>query len=88
MFIANILGSATQKELGPFYPIKDSLGLVGFVAEAVIEAKDDGEASLMARLANDQARSIVQFALREIEVGYGANLYDTFDAYLKIGSLP
>jgi ATP-dependent helicase/nuclease subunit B len=86
VFIANILGSATQKELGPFYPLKDSLGLVGFVAEAVIEAKDDGEASLMARLANDQARSIVQFALREIEVGYGANLYDTFDAYLKINA--
>jgi hypothetical protein len=84
VFIANILGSATQKELGPFYPLKDSLGLVGFVAEAVTQAKDEGEAALMARLANDQARSIVQFALRELEVGYRANLYDTFDAYLKI----
>ena len=84
VFIANILGSATQKELGPFYPLKDSLGLIGFVAEAVMQAKDDGVAALMARLANDQARSIVQFALRELEVGYGANLYDTFDAYVKI----
>lgn len=84
VFIANILGSATQKELGPFYPLKDSLGLIGFVAEAVTQAKDEGEAALMARLANDQARSIVQFALRELEVGYGANLYDTFDAYVKI----
>ena len=86
VFIANILGSATQKELGSFYPLKDSLGLVGFVAEAVIEAKDDGEASLMERLANDQAQSIVQFALRELEVCYAANLYDTFDAYLKINA--
>jgi hypothetical protein len=84
MFIVNILGSATKKELGPFYPLKDSLGLIGFVAEAVMQAKDDGEASLMARLANDQARSIVQFALMELEVGYRANLYDTFDAYVKI----
>lgn len=84
VFIANILGSATQKELGPFYPLKDSLGLIGFVAEAVIEAKDDGEAALMARLANDQARSIVQFALKELKVSYGANLFDTFDAYCNI----
>ncbi len=84
VFIANILESATQKELGPFYPLKDSLGLVGFVAEAVTQAKDEGEAALMARLANDQARSIVQFALKEMKVVYGANLYDTFDAYVKI----
>ena len=84
VFIANILGSATQKELGPFYPLKDSLGLVGFVAEAVIEAKDDGEAALMARLANDTARSLVQFALEELKVSYGANLFDTFDAYCNI----
>jgi RecB family exonuclease len=84
VFMANILGSATQKELGPFYPLKDSLGLVGFVAEAVTQAKDEGEAALMARLANDQARSIVQFALRELEVVYGSNLYDTLDAYVKI----
>jgi ATP-dependent helicase/DNAse subunit B len=84
VFVANILGSATQKKLGPFYPLKDSPGLMSFVAEAVTEAKDDGEAALMARLANDTARSLVQFALREIEVGYGANLFDTFDAYVKI----
>ena len=84
VFIANILGSATQKELGPFYPLKDSLGLIGFVAEAVIEAKDDGEAALMARLANDQARSLVQFAIKELKVSYGANLFDTFDAYCNI----
>jgi ATP-dependent helicase/nuclease subunit B len=84
VFIANILGSATQKELGPFYTLKDSLGLIGFVAEAVIEAKDNGEAALMARLANDTARSIVQFALKELKVGYGANLFDTFDAYCNI----
>ncbi len=84
VFIANILGSATQKDLGTFYPLKDSMSLVGFVAEAVTQAKDDGEAALIARLANDQARSIVQFALEELKVSYGANLFDTFDAYWKI----
>src|SRR5690606_10472460 len=56
VFIANILGSATQKDLGPFYPLKDSPGLIAFVAEAVMQAKDEGEAALMARLANDTAR--------------------------------
>ncbi|MGB4696564.1 MAG: hypothetical protein WBH08_01820, partial [Methanothrix sp.] len=84
VFIANILGSATQKELGPFYPLKDSPGLIGFVAEAVMQAKDEGEAALMARLANDIARSLVKFALRELEAVYRAKLYDTFDAYVKI----
>lgn len=84
VFIANILESATQKELGTFYPLKDSMGLVGFVAEAVVQAKDDGEDTLMARLANDQARSIIQFAHKELKINYRSNLYDTFDAYWKI----
>lgn len=69
VFVANILGSATQKELGPFYPLKDSLGLIGFVSEAVTEAKDDGESDLMSRLANDQARSLIQFVLKELRAG-------------------
>ena len=84
VFVANILGSATQKDLGPFYPLKDSLGLIGFVSEAVTEAKDDGEADLMSRLANDQARSLIQFVLKELRAGYGTSLFDTFDAYCKI----
>lgn len=83
VFVANILGSATQKDLGPFYPLKDSLGLIGFVSEAVTEAKDDGEADLMSRLANDQARSLIQFVLRELRACYEASLFDTFDAYWK-----
>ena len=84
VFIANILGSATQKDLGPFYPLKDSPGLIAFVAEAVMQAKDEGEAALMARLANDTARSLVKYALRELDTVYRAKLYDTFDAYVKI----
>lgn len=84
VFIANILGSAAKEELGSFYPLKDSLGLIGFVAEAVMQARDEGEAALISRLANEKARSLVKFALGKLEVCYGTNLFDTFDAYVKI----
>ena len=84
VFIASILGSASQVNLGCFYPLKDSLRLAAFVVEAVRDAKDDGEAELMPRLANDQARSLVQFVLKELEIRYGSKLFDTFDAYRKI----
>ena len=67
VFIASILGSASQGDLGTFHPLKDSLRLAAFVVEAVKDAKDDGEAELMARLANDQARSLVHFVLKELE---------------------
>ena len=86
VFIASILASASQEELGSFYPLKDSLRLAAFVVEAVKDAKDDGESELMARLANDQARSLVQFVLKELEAHYGSNLYDTFDAYLDMNT--
>ena len=79
-----IFSDRQPKKSWTLYPLKDSLGLIGFVAEAVMQAKDEGEAAFMARLANDTARSLVKFALKELEVGYGANLYDTFDAYVKI----
>ncbi len=84
VFIASILGSARQDDLGCFYPLKDSIRLAAFVVEAVRDAKDDGEAELMARLANDQARYLVQFVLKEIEIRFGSRLFDTFDAYRKI----
>ena len=84
VFIASILGSASQGDLGSFYPLKDSLRLAAFVVEAVKDAKDDGEAELSARLANDRARSLVQFSLRKLEARYGSNLFDTFDAYRNI----
>jgi ATP-dependent helicase/DNAse subunit B len=84
VFIASILGSASQGDLGSFYPLKDSLRLAAFVVEAVKDAKDDGEAELSARLANDQARSLVQFVLKELNTRYGSNLFDTFDAYRNI----
>jgi len=84
VFTANILSSASKEDLGSFYPLKDSLKLAAFVVEAVKDAKDDDEADLMARLANDQARSLVRFVLRELEDRYGSNLLDTFDAYRNI----
>ena len=84
VFIASILGSASPDDLGCFYPLKDSLRLSTFVVESVMDAKDDGEAELMARLANDQARSLVQFVLKELETRYGSKLFDTFDAYRNI----
>ena len=86
VFIANILGSASQDDLGCFYPLKDSLRLAAFVAEAIRDAKDDGKAELMARLANDQARSLVQFVLKELEIRYGSKLFDTFEAYRNIST--
>jgi ATP-dependent helicase/DNAse subunit B len=86
VFIANILGSASQDDLGCFYPVKDSLRLAAFVVEAVRDAKDDGEAELMARLANDQARSLVQFVLKQLEIRYSSKLFDTFDAYRNINT--
>ena len=84
VFISSILGSASQDELGTFYPLKDSLRLAAFVVEAVKDAKDDGEAELMAKLANDQSRSLVCFVLKELEIRYGSKLFDTFDAYRNI----
>ena len=84
VFIASILGSASNDDLGCFYSLKDSMRLAAFVVESVMDAKDDGEAELMARLANDQARSLVQFVLKELETRYGSKLFDTFDAYRKI----
>jgi ATP-dependent helicase/nuclease subunit B len=86
VFIASILGSASQDDLGCFYPLKDSLRLAAFVVEAVRDAKDDGVAELMARLANDQARSLVQFVLKELQIRYDSKLFDTFDAYRKINT--
>ncbi len=86
VFIASILGSASQDDLGRFYPLKDSLRLAAFVVEAVKDAKDDGEADLMAKLANDQARSLVHFVLKELEIRYGSKLFDTFDAYRNINT--
>jgi len=86
VFVAIILESASREELGSFYPLKDSLRLAAFVVEAIKDAKDDGEVELMARLANDQARSLVQLVLRELEAYYGSNLYDTFDAYRDINT--
>lgn len=84
VFIANIIGSASQKDLGCFYPLKDSLGLVGFATEAIIEARDDGEAKLMDKLASDEARSLIRFVQKEIEARYETNLFDTFEAYRKV----
>lgn len=84
VFITSILGSASQEDLGSFYPLKDSLKLAAFVVEAVKDAKDDGGAEFIAKLANDQSRSLVQFVLRELEARYGSNLFDTFDAYRNI----
>ncbi len=84
VFIASILGSASQDNLGCFYPLKDSLRMAAFGVEAVRDAKDDGEKELMARLANDQARSLVQFVLKELQIRYGSNIFDTFDAYRRI----
>ena len=84
VFIASILGSANQDDLGCFYLLKDSLRLAAFVVEAVKDAKDDGEAELMAKLANDQSRSLVHFVLKELEIRYGSKLFDTFDAYRNI----
>jgi len=86
VFIASILGSASQDDLGCFYPLKGSLRLAAFVVEAVRDAKDDGEAELMSRLANDQARSLVRFVLKELEIRYGSKLFDTFDAYRRINT--
>jgi ATP-dependent helicase/DNAse subunit B len=86
VFIASILGSASKEDLGCFYPLKDSLRLAAFVVEAIKDAKDDGEAELMARLANNQARSLMQLVLKELNARYGSNLYDTFDAYLGINT--
>ena len=86
VFIASILGSASLDDLGCFYPLKDSLRLGAFVVEAVRDAKNDGESELMARLANDQARSLVQVVLKELEIRYGSKLFDTFDAYRNINS--
>jgi len=84
VFIASILGSASQDDLGCFYPLKDSLRLAAFVVEAVKDAKDNGKAELMAKLANDQARSLVHFVLNELLIRYGSKLFDTFDAYRNI----
>ena len=84
VFITSILGSASQEDLGSFYPLKDSLKLASFVVEAAKNAKDDGGAEFTAKLANDQSRSLVQFVLRELEARYGSNLFDTFDAYRNI----
>lgn len=84
VYVASILGSASQKELGTFYSLKDSLKLATFVVEAIRDAKDDGEEELMARLANDQARSLVQFVLDELKTRYGSKLFDTSDAYRGI----
>ena len=67
-------------------PLKDSLRMAAFVVESVRDAKDDGERELMARLANDQARSLVQFVLKELEIRYGSNIFDTFDAYRNINT--
>jgi hypothetical protein len=86
VFIASILGSASPDDLGCFYLLKDSLRLAAFVVEAVRDAKNDGELELMARLANDQARSLVQFVLKELEIRYGSKLFDTFDAYRRINT--
>lgn len=84
IFVASILGSANQVDLGSLYPLKDSLRLASFVVEAVTDAKDDGKAELMAGLANDQARSLVKFVLKELKIRYGFKLFDTFDAYRNI----
>ena len=84
VFVASILESAGQEDLGSFYPLKDSIRLAAFVVEAVKDAKDDGETELMARLANNKARSLVQFVLKELKARYGSSLYDTFDAYRNI----
>jgi len=81
VLVASILGSASKNDLGVFYPLKDSLRLAAFVVEAVKDAKDDGDVNLTAKFTNDQARSLVQFVLRELEARYGSNLFDTFDAY-------
>ena len=84
VFIASILGSASRDDLGSFYLLKDSLRLASFVVEAVKDAKDDGEAELIAKLANDQSRSLLYFVLKELEIRYGSKLFDTFDAYRNI----
>ncbi|MGD0953466.1 MAG: hypothetical protein ABR985_13925 [Methanotrichaceae archaeon] len=86
VFISSILGSASEDDLGCFYSLKESLRLAAFVVESVMDAKDDGETELMARLANDQARSLVQFVLKELEIRYGSKLFDTFDAYRNINT--
>ena len=86
VFIASILGSASKDDLGCFYPLKDSLRLAAFVVEAVRDAKNDGEAELIARLANDQARSLMQFVLKELQIRYDSKLFDTFDAYRRINT--
>jgi ATP-dependent helicase/nuclease subunit B len=87
VFVASILGTASKNDLGPFYPLKDSHRLAAFVVEAVKDAKDDGEADLWARFANEQARSLMQFVLKELEARYDSNLFDTFDAYRNINSV-
>lgn len=86
VLVSSILGSASRDNLGPFYPLKDSTKLAAFVVEAVKDAKDDGEAELIDKLANDQSRSLVQFVLSELIARYGSNLFDTFDAYWNIDS--
>jgi hypothetical protein len=86
VFIASILGDASKDNLECFYPLKDSLRLATFAVEAVKDAKDDGEAELMAKLANDQARSLVHFVLKELQIRHGSKLFDTFDAYRNINA--
>jgi ATP-dependent helicase/nuclease subunit B len=86
VLVSSILSSASQDDIGTFYPLKDSLRLAAFAVEAIRDAKDDGEAHLMDRLANDQSRSLLQFVLRELEARYSSNLFDTFDAYRNINT--
>ncbi len=80
VMIAHILRSAEDDELGCFCPFKESLELVGFVSEAVREAKDEGEEELLTRLCNDQARSLVHLALMELNSRNDC-FFDTSDAY-------
>ncbi len=84
LFIAEIVHSLDEKTLGNLYPIRDSPRLVRFVAEAVKDARDNGEPELIGRLANDESKNLIRTVLDQLKLRYGDGAFDTFDAYLRL----
>ncbi len=83
LFIAEIVHVLDGDTLGNLYPIRDSPKLVSLVAEAVKDARDNGEPELLGRLANDESKHLIQTVLDQLKVRYGDGAFDTFDAYLQ-----